>query len=324
MFLSFRFTDGIEIRRQINHYKRRNVFVCLQDSHEAFDHRVSVYHVLKEKRCYPHGCVSFTWKCVRFNKGLSCTRGYHRVGKKCFGCKSFVDEKINHRPKLLLSAEDFCTFQNELSDFENWLEEYRGREVNFSGTVFSVKPNLTVDPSRNWRLLFHGFLVVFKKGFVNLVHLSDFCYLKVSGRVQEKYRFRPGDRVDFFARFSEQRGRIILARANRVEFEERAEGFWWNESRARVSLRTGRMVEGQPEKCINCGKGCLVDVKPNSGTGTRINRRLICLEGVRDPRLCPLVRVKREDRGECGVWKEVSSSRENLTTLSNVAISHVI
>jgi len=300
----FRFSDGIEVKSQINQYKRRDVFLCQQGGHRAFDYRVSVYHVLKEKRCYPHGCVSFRWKCARLNKGLTCHRRFHRVGRMCFGCKFFVDEKINHSPKVVISPERFEAFRRELREFENWLEELRGREVNYSGTVSSVKPHLTIDPSRNWRLSFHGFLVVFEEGFVNLDRLEDFCYLRLSGRVQEKRRLRPGDRVDFFARFREDRGRIILTGANRIEIEHRAEGFWWNESRARVAIRTGAIIDGQPEKCLNCEKGCLVDIKQQSGIETGIHRSLFCLEGVRDPWLCPHVKLREEMRDECVIGEE--------------------
>lgn len=246
------------------------------------------------------------------------------MGRMCFGCRFFVDEKINHRPKVALSAERYGAFRSELKEFEAWLEEFRGREVNFSGTVFSVKPNVTVDPSRNWRMSFHGFLVVFREGFVDLIHLKDFCYLRVSGRVQEKYRFRPGDRLDFFARLTENRGRIILVGINRVEIDHREEGSWWNQSKARVALQTGRIIEGQPDRCLNCGKGCLIDVKPERGRDTGVHRRLLCLDGVRDLRFCTQVRLGEVMGDECGPAKPQFSRRDGLTTLSNVAISHVI
>ena len=324
MRVSFRFSDGIEAKSQSNQYKRRDVFRCQQEGHKAFDYRVSVYHVLKEKRCYPHGCLSFSWKCVRRNRGISCPRGFHRVGRLCFGCKFFVDEKINHRPKVVLPAERFEAFRRELREFENWLEELRGREVNYSGTVFSVKPRLIIDPSRNWRRSFHGFLVAFKEGFVNMVHLEDFCYLRVSGRVQEKYRFRPGDRLDFFARFAEDRGRIILTGINRVEIEDRPEGFWWNENRARVALRTGAMLEGQPGKCLNCENGCLIDIRQSRGTDTGVHRRLFCLEGVRTPWVCAHVKIEEEMWDECAISEDARSGKDSLTTRSNVAMNPAI
>ena len=320
----FRFPEETRVKALVNQYKRRDVFRCRQEGHTAFDNQVSVYHVLKEKRCYPHGCLSFSWKCIRFNKGLSCPRGFHRVGRMCFGCKFFVDEKIHHRPQVMLPVESFEAFERELREFENWLEETRGREVNYSGTVLSVKPHVTLDPSRNWRLSFHGFLVVLKDGFVDLVQFKDSCYLRVSGRVQEKHRFRPGDRLDFFARFKEDRGRIILEGINRVEIEHRAEGSWWDESRARLAVQMGTILEGQPKKCLDCEKGCLIDVKQRHGTGTRFHRRLFCLEGVRDPLLCSHVKVGEEVWDECGIREDACSVKNRLTTLSKVATSQMI
>jgi len=246
------------------------------------------------------------------------------VGRLCFGCKFFVDEKINHRPKVALKGGDFEAFRQELREFESWLEGLRGREVNYSGTIFSVKPRLTIDPSRNWRPSFRGFLIVFDEGFVNMVQLTDFCYVRVSGRVQERYRFRSGDRVDFFARFTEDRGRIVLTRINRIEIDHRAEGFWWNENRARVALRTGTILERQPEKCLNCDRGCLIDVRSNGGIDTRINRRLFCLEGVRDPWLCPHVKIRREMWDECGIREHGSLKKRGLTIRSNTLVGEAI
>jgi hypothetical protein len=242
----------------------------------------------------------------------------------CIGCKFFVDEKINHRPRVILSGEGFEAFKRELREFESWLEELRGREVNFSGTVYSVKPRLTLDPCRNGRPVFRGFLVVFEEGFVNMVHLEDFCYLRVSGRVQEKYRFRPGDRLDFFARFNENRGRIVLRQLNRVEIEYREERFWWNESRARVALRTGAILAGQPEKCLNCECGCLIDVRQETGTDKGIHRRLLCLQGVRDPGLCPHVKIYEEMSDECLIDGDGKSGSENLISRSNITLSQRI
>lgn len=322
--MGFPFSDGVEVKSMYNQYKRRDVFLCPQESHKGFDGRVSVYHVLKEKRCYPHGCVSFQWECVRLSRGSPCSRGFRRAGRLCFGCRFFLDEKIVYQPRVVLTKERFEAFRGELEEFESWLEGLRGREVNYSGTVFSVKPRLLIDPSRSWRPSFWGFLVVFHDGFVNMVHLRDFCYLRVSGRVQERYRFRTGDRLDFFARLVEDRGRIVLTRVNRVEIEHRAEGFWWNESRARVALRTGALLVHQPGKCLDCEQGCLVDVKRGPSVDTGIHRRLFCLAGVENPWSCPHVESRggiadEYGNGKCGFWE-----RDGSTVCSRAALGRAL
>jgi hypothetical protein len=219
---------------------------------------------------------------------------------------------------MVLPAGGVENFKRDLRKFESWLEGLRGREVNYSGTVFSVKPRLTMDPSRNWRRSFCGFLIVFAKGFVNMVHLEDFCYLRVSGRTQERYRFRRGDRLDFFARLNENRGRVVLSKINRVEIEERAEGVWWNENRARVALKTGSVIDGQPEKCLQCENGCLVDVvrTPTMDTGAR--RRLFCLEGVKDPGLCHCVKIEKEAADGCRISECGPSNKNCWTTDSKI------
>ncbi|MBW2056045.1 MAG: hypothetical protein JRH07_10765 [Deltaproteobacteria bacterium] len=320
----FRFSDGIEVRSQRNQYKRYDVFLCRQEGHRAFGSRVSVYHVLREKQCYPGGCLGFAWKCLRLNKGLSCPRGMHHVGKMCFGCKFFVDEKINYRPEVLLSPEEFDAFREELREFERWVEDHRGREVNCSGTVLSVKPHLTIDPSRSWRPSFHGFLAVIADGFVDMVHFEDSCYVRLGSRAQERYRFRPGDRVDLYGRFKEDRGRIILTGVNRVEVEHRSEGLWWNEARARVALHTGKILEGQPRKCLDCRNGCLIDVRPARGWETRSRRILFCLEGIEDPSLCTRVETGEEIREGCGIRTGACTGNGGLTVHQDAAMNQAL
>jgi hypothetical protein len=125
----------------INQYKRQNVFQCGHKAHFRFEKNVSVYHVLKEKKCHPEGCIYFLWKCRLLNKGHSCPKGYQHVGRNCFSCKNYFEEKITYQPEILLNKEEFENFQRELEEFENWLEGAIGKRVEFSGTVNSVKPH---------------------------------------------------------------------------------------------------------------------------------------------------------------------------------------
>ena len=77
-----------------NQYKRTDIFRCVHDVHQKFQNRISVYHILKEKQCYPQGCFYFRWRCKQLNKKNKCYRGFFHVGRKCFGCRDFYDEKI--------------------------------------------------------------------------------------------------------------------------------------------------------------------------------------------------------------------------------------
>ena len=88
----------------INQYKRTDVFRCNYESHAKFENKVSVYHVLKKKKCWPTGCLSFKWTCRLLNKGKKCIRGYDFMGKKCDGCSYYDDIKIHNQPQSLIKV----------------------------------------------------------------------------------------------------------------------------------------------------------------------------------------------------------------------------
>ena len=100
-----------------NPYKRLDIFRCKYYNHAKFDYKVSAYHVLRVKNCYPQGCLYFKWHCKLLNKGQSCIKGFQHVGKKCFGCKHYYDEKVNNQPELLISEEEYHFFLDELEEF---------------------------------------------------------------------------------------------------------------------------------------------------------------------------------------------------------------
>jgi hypothetical protein len=201
----------------------------------------------------------------------------------CFNCKEFYDEKEIFKPELLLSQEDYQGFLKNLAAYEDWLEEIRNREVEFSGTINSVKPSFRNNNNRKKnQLSFDGFLINFKGGFINLDYFDDFVYAKVTSRMQQRFKFCKGDKVTFYARIRERRGRILLFRLNRIEIEEKADNEIWTESKAQLANRTGTIISKQYEKCLNCDKGTLVDTFSDA----KQQRMLICLEGIKDPHQC--------------------------------------
>jgi hypothetical protein len=267
----------------INQYKRHDIFKCVHQSHVNFEHRVSVYHVLKAKKCYPEGCIYFNWRCRRLNKGKPCSKKFKHVGKNCFNCKEFYDEKEILQPELLLSDVEYQKFIRNFNLFEDWLEELRGNEIDFSGTINSLKPSFYKnDNHRNSQLSFDGFLINFKEGYINLDHFNDLVYAKISSRMQHRYNFCKGDKVNFYARFNEKDGRIILSRLNRIDIDEKADNETWTESKAHLAKKTGTIIPVQYEKCLNCDKGSLLDIISDS----KRQRMLFCLEGIRDPHFC--------------------------------------
>ena len=276
-----------KVRTTVNHYKRQDVFKCVQQAHARFENKVSVYHVLKERGCYPRGCIYFMWKCRKLNKGRSCPRKFKHVGRKCFGCKEFYDEKVINSPEVVLSDEEFPKFMRDLGEFETWLYSLKGMEVNFSGIIYSVKPRMRqVIQGKRGHIALNGFVLIFREAFFDLVKFEDLCYLTISKGLQAKYRFSKGDKIDFYARVSVDRGRLILKRPNRIEIDERGEGETWSWDKALVAARTASPIPYQLEKCFACDRGCLLDTIERTNVGDRHKRQLFCLEGIKNPMLC--------------------------------------
>jgi hypothetical protein len=271
----------------INQYKRQDIFQCGHKSHFKFEKNVSVYHVLKEKGCYPEGCIYFLWKCRLLNKGHSCPKGYQHVGKSCFSCKNYFEEKVWYQPEILLDKEEFENFQRDLEEFEDWLQSVVGKRIEFSGTVNSVKPHfIKKGLGSNQILTFPGFLISFKEGYLDRVFFKDYIFLSISRKSQENLRFAKGDKVEFEATLRTDKGRIILERIGHVEFSEKKGEAFWNESLALVTKNTGTELDCQPEKCLVCENGCLLDVVEREGERSKIYRHLFCLAGVVDPEAC--------------------------------------
>jgi hypothetical protein len=271
----------------INQYKRQDVFQCGHKSHFKFEKNVSVYHVLKDKGCYPEGCIYFLWKCKLLNKGHSCPKGYQHVGRNCFSCKNYFEEKITYQPKILLDQEEFINFQRNLEEFEDWLEGVRGKRIEFSGTVNSVKPHFKKQRFGSKEVLnFPGFLVSFKEGYLDRVLFKDYIFLTLSRKSQENLKFVQRDKVEFEATLRTDKGRIILEKIGHVEFLEKRPQTPWNLSQALVAKNTGTEFDCQPEKCLACENGCLLDVVEKDGQHTKAYRHLFCLAGVGDPEAC--------------------------------------
>lgn len=278
-----------------NEYKRSDIFLCSNQAHSGFDKKVSVYHVLKNKKCYPNGCVYFYWKCKKLNKGESCPKKYHHVGKNCFGCKEFYDVKITNQLKIAVDDDSWQTFQEDLQDFEDWLQSVKGRSLPVWGEIDTVKPHLLQAPNR---LLLKGYILTFKECFIGQTHLEDYSFARVGLNMFQKFRFSPGDKMDFLATVEEDRGRIILNRLRRIEFSEHRENDLWSESRMTVVLSTAIKLKKQWEKCHFCPHGVLVDVQQNGGE-IKISRRMYCLAGVQNPESCVLPALEKIENDEC-------------------------
>lgn len=271
----------------INHYKRHDVFVCTHESHSRFKDTVSVYHVLKEKQCFPDGCLNFLWRCKRFEKGLACKRKFKHVGKNCSNCKFFYDIKVIKKPKLLLSEEQFKRFEFDLKKFEDWADVNRKRFTEFLGTINSVKPHFILKTvSDKNRVHFQGFLLNFSRGYFGSALFDDFVYMTISSGMQKKFCFAKGDVLSCFCNVSFKNGSMVLKNIRDIDILERGEPCFWNESRGRAAQRTGSVLQIQSEKCYECDRGSLVSIEHEDCETTRHRRVMYCFNGYVNPDFC--------------------------------------
>lgn len=280
-----------------NPYKRTDVFRCQHESHARFGYRVSAYHVLRAKRCYPNGCVAYRWFCHRFAKGNPCVRGFSHVGRLCVGCTHYRDTRVHYQPQVVLGDAEFRDFLDEVEEFEAWLAENRYRRLEGLGTVTLIRPLLRkVVEKGGARVLLTGYLVRLDEAFLGLTRLEDSVYLQISAHQQRRYGLRVGDRIEFQAYVKLDRGRIVLHQLSRVEFEERGEGApagGTEEVAGVVARLIATSIPDGADRCLSCSRAALVDVEFR-GKPTRGRRReLFCLEGVQDHLSCILPVLER-------------------------------
>jgi hypothetical protein len=289
-----------------NLYKNMDIFRCIHESHRGFKNKISVYHILKEKACYPQGCIYFRWKCKQLNKKKSCHRGYSHVGRKCFGCRDFYEEKIHNYPELQIPPEKYKEFRRELEDFEDWLEEYRYKSVDFSGEVAAVKPHFInkVYPKTSF-LSFRGFIVVLKDVFLDRIHFEDPVYLLITNNYFRRLALGTNARIEGSGNIHIDLGRLTLQKVRRVEILEKGESAYWNEESIQLARETATEFPEQPEGCVQCSMGALVDVEYNRDHHSSSGRKLFCLKGISDYRDCYV----RADY--CGLDREANAAPTN-------------
>ena len=271
----------------INPYKRLDVFKCKSFRHAKFDNRVSAYHVLKVKKCYPQGCIYFKWYCELLNKGKTCKRGYKHVGKKCFGCKYYYDEKIHNQPLLNISEAEYNEFLDGMDEFKDWLDSINQKYIDNEGKILSVKPALIKTIQNNSsRLNLNGYFIHFNEAFIDRVHWEDHCYAFIFPDFQKRYQFAPGDRIDFRAKIELDQGRLVFKKMNSVNFLQRSGKHSWENSEALVAKYTTLAFNNQPTKCLQCRHGMLIDVIDKSLPQWERSRELICLKSVTNPKDC--------------------------------------
>ena len=270
-----------------NPYKRHDIFQCKHESHARFNYKVSAYHVLRVKNCFPQGCLFFKWRCSLLNKGKSCPKKFTHVGKKCFGCKHFYDEKINCHPQLMVSTVEYHEFLTELEDFEDWLESMAGKFIECSATIRSVKPRLKkIYTPKESSITLNGYILGFNGAFIGIEHWDDLCYALVYADQQERYQFSSGDDFEFRSKIELSNGRLIFKNLRNIEFNQKSDNKIWTNSKSLVAKGTATLFKEQPLKCLHCESGVLVDVLDKTNSHWVNRRELYCLESIQSPDLC--------------------------------------
>ena len=268
-----------------NPYKRTDVFSCSYKGHEKFQNRVSVYHVMHEKHCYPQGCLMFRWQC-RVKRG-KCPRKFKYVGRLCKGCMHYQDEKMHYQPRLLISLAEFESFKQELQDFDDWIEENRSRDIELWCRVGSIKPHFYIKEYGNQRhFRLSGYLAVFHYGFMGTTRFDDTFYAYISPSQQDRFRLAAGDEFEARGRLSIDHGRLLFPKLWGIHVETRSGAQTWNNSRALVAKQSATRFKEQPESCIRCPHGALIDIIKMEQGQKHLKRALYCLEGIQDPAVC--------------------------------------
>jgi hypothetical protein len=220
-------------------------------------------------------------------KGKTCIRGFKHVGRLCEGCTHYVDEKIHYQPKIMKTTAEFEKFQSELEDFEDWLDQVQNREVSCWCEVRAIKPRFKKEIyTRKGQVRLDGYVLVMEKGFFNTMPFDDVFYAHITPRQQDGLRLAPGDRFEARGLLKLDRGRLLLTKLWSLDFDTRSGEPTWNNSRALVARQTATQFRVQPEDCLRCPRGALVDVAENKAGHMRLYRNLYCLEGVADPAIC--------------------------------------
>jgi hypothetical protein len=272
-----------------NLYKASGLFNCHHPAHKQFGYEVSPYHVFFVKKCHPAGCVEFLWRCRKFEKGHVCPRGFKHVGRGCFSCKQYHENKISYVPETNMDANQVRDFIDDLREYRGWLESMNGKSVEFAGVVDAIRPHLVMrlDSNRS-AVSMDGFYASFERGHLGRDLFDGRIYLKIPGSLLEKTAMAPGDKVDLSAIFSESRGRIIMHRPRRLEISGSGRESHISVSRALVGRATGKIIASSIEYCNGCPYCSLVDVEDMSRQQPLRYRRFYCLRGVGDSENCPI------------------------------------
>ena len=292
------------IRRNL--YKQSDVFKCIHDAHLHFKAHISPYYILLEKKCYPHGCVYFRWKCKMLAKQHKCFRNFTKVGKECFNCRHFYEEKIHQYPEFVEPESKSAEFLENFDEFNEWVQELKNRRVQCEGKIYEVKPDFILKKhNQQYHLLITGYLISFQEGYIENQFFQDKFYLSISSSTQKQLIFRPDDELEFKANLKIDRGRFKFYKSGGFQFMQRGTA----DAVPKPDLYSHpnfTLFTEQPPQCLTCQHGVLVDIDTQE-PGPR--RTVVCLQGMAEYKDCPIriLENMQEHADHCAnsIWNEI-------------------
>ncbi len=270
-----------------NLYKVSDLFFCPHRFHKHHESGTSVWHVVKYKGCYPIGCVSFAWKCRKFDDGHRCPRDKKHVGKDCFSCPCFYDIKLAFAPELQVESAAFDEFQKDFAEFEEWVQGLSAKRIEVRGAVRSISPLLENHGDNGClRIACRGVLLHLSDGVFRYDRFLDPFYARLSFSMHDRIRLAVGDTIDMMGQLEIDRGRFVFSKVGDIDIVRQGDGETITSSQLRQTKFTGSAIDGQPGKCLRCAHGLLID-SPRSDGRSSPRRLLYCLKGVADHRFCP-------------------------------------
>ena len=269
-----------------NLYKVSDLFFCPHRLHKHRESGASVWHILKYKGCYPTGCVSFAWKCRKFDDGHKCPRGKKHVGKDCFSCPFFYDLKLAYAPELTAEVGEYDRFRRDFADFEEWVEQLQGRRIEVRGKIKSINPLLTNHGDNDSpRIACRGALLYLIDGIFGYDLFLDPFYARLSFNVYDRAELAIGDVVDMKGQLEIDLGRFVFGKVGNINITRSGEGESIPSGQLKQAKFTGMIIDGQPAKCLRCPHGLLIDSEQSDGRSSP-RRLLYCVKGVADYRFC--------------------------------------
>jgi len=276
-----------------NLFKAHDLFSCHHPMHKQFGYNVSPYHIFKVKKCFPEGCVEFKWRCHNFEKGKKCPRDFKHVGRNCFSCNKYHDDKETYSPETSMTQNELKNFIEEFRAFESWSDYMRDKRVLFSGKVKSIRPHLRMEiDSGKHRISVDGFFASFDEGYIDNDHFDDNIYLRLSKNSLVRTGMAEGDELEAEVQFTEERGRFILIQPRRMDLVKSGNKPQITMATSLIARSTGKIINDSISHCQGCRYCTMIDIDDLSTKMRSKYRRFYCLRGVSDNENCP---VRLED-----------------------------